>query len=282
MTALGNRLDVQGFGADLGLAPESCVQVFARGSGVLEVRLCRPTRRNAFDPVMIECLHRVFADVGQDRQLRAVVLSAEGSVFCAGADLGWMRAMAAYTWEENHADARRLAQMFATLDQCPVPLVGRVQGDALGGGVGLLAVCDVVLATPDAGFTLSEVKWGLLPATIAPYVVRAIGARAARRYFLTAERMAAAQALDMGLVHEVCAPDALDDAVNAVLAAIVANGPEAVRACKQLVRDVAEVPLDEQLREDTARRIAHIRSGAEAQEGLRAFIERRPPAWRVS
>jgi methylglutaconyl-CoA hydratase len=199
-----------------------------------------------------------------------------------------MRAMGGYSWDENRADAQRLADMLWLLWSCPVPVVGRIQGDCYAGGVGLAAVCDVVVASDAAGFCLSEARLGLLPATIGPYVLRAIGASQARRWFVTAERFDAVTARALGLVHELvpaaggeaALAAALDEAVQRIVQAVVDNGPQAVRACKQLVRDLTGEPIDHRLREDTARRIADIRSGAEGREGVAAFLERRQPAWR--
>jgi methylglutaconyl-CoA hydratase len=191
-----------------------------------------------------------------------------------------MRAMADFDWAQNHADASGLAQMLWTVWSCPVPVVGRVHGDCYAGGLGLAAACDVLLASDNVHFCLSEAKLGLLPATIAPYVVRAMGEQAARRYFVTAERFSAAQAQAMGFVHEVVAADALDAKVTEVVAALVANGPAAVKACKQLVKDVAAVPITPALRDDTARRIADIRASSEGREGVQAFLNKRDPSWR--
>ena len=247
---------------------------------VAEVWLNRPEVRNAFNDGVIAELTQAFAALGADPELRVIVLGGHGKAFCAGADLGWMRAMADYSWEQNHADAGGLAQMLWTIWSCPVPVVGRVHGDCYAGGVGLAAVCDVLIASAAANFCLSEARLGLLPATIAPYVVKAMGEQAARRYFVTAERFSAAQAQAMGLVHEVSAADALDAQVAEIVAAMVANGPAAVKACKQLVKDVAGREITGALRDDTARRIADIRASAEGREGVQAFLNKRDPAWR--
>jgi methylglutaconyl-CoA hydratase len=209
-----------------------------------------------------------------------VVLGGHGKAFCAGADLSWMRAMADYTWEQNHADAAGLAEMLWTVWTCPVPVVGRIHGDCYAGGVGLAAVCDVLVAAEGVHFCLSEAKLGLLPATIGPYVVKALGEQASRRYFVTAERFSAAQAQALGFVHEVVAAEALDAKVAEIVAALVANGPAAVRACKRLVHDVAGREISAALRDDTARRIADIRASAEGREGVQAFLNKRDPAWK--
>jgi methylglutaconyl-CoA hydratase len=190
-----------------------------------------------------------------------------------------MRAMADYDWEQNRADAGKLADMLWTISTCPVPVVGRIHGDCYAGGVGLASVCDVLVAADGMNFSLSEAKLGLLPATIAPYVVKALGEQAARRYFVTAERFDAAAAKQLGFVHEVVAPEALDAKVDEIVAAIVGNGPAAVKACKQLVKDVAAQPITPELRADTARRIADIRASAEGKEGVQSFLNKRKPDW---
>lgn len=246
---------------------------------VIRITLRRPQVRNAFNSELIAELDSAFQAIAADPEVRAVVLAAEGPTFCAGADLNWMQAMAGYTWFQNLADAQALAQMLHRLYTCPVPVVGRIQGDCYGGGVGLAAVCDVLVVAEGAQFCLSEAKLGLVPATISPYVMRALGAQAARRYFVTAERFSAQQAQAMGWVHEVCAPQALDITVEAIVASIVANGPRATRACKALVQDVMGQPLSEALRADTARLIADIRSSPEGQEGIQSFLNKRPPNW---
>jgi methylglutaconyl-CoA hydratase len=248
---------------------------------VAEVWLNRPDVRNAFNDEVIAELTAAFAQLARDAQVRVVVLSGRGKAFCAGADLNWMRAMADYSWEQNREDAQRLADMLWTLDQCPVPVVGRVQGDCYAGGMGLAAICDVLVASRNVTFCLSEARLGLLPATISPYVVRAMGPQAARRYFVTAERFSAAQAHAMGLVHELCEPEALDAKVAEIVATLVANGPAAVKACKQLVRDIAGQELTEALRAETARRIADIRASSEGKEGVQSFLGKRSPNWQV-
>jgi methylglutaconyl-CoA hydratase len=239
---------------------------------VAEVWLNRPEVRNAFNDEVIAELTQTFAQFAQEPQLRVVVLAARGKAFCAGADLNWMRAMADYNWAQNRDDAQKLADMLWTLDQCPVPVVGRLQGDCYAGGMGLAAVCDVLVASSAATFCLSEARLGLLPATISPYVVRGMGEQAARRYFVTAERFSAAQAQRMGLVHELCEPEALDARVAEIVATLMANGPAAVKACKQLVRDVAGQPLTSELRQETARRIADMRASDEGKEGVQSFF----------
>ena len=250
-----------------------------RDGAVARVFLNRPEVRNAFNDAVIAELTQVFATLGADPGLRCIVLGGHGKAFCAGADLGWMRAMADYDWEQNRADAQALADMLWTIYSCPLPVVGRIQGDCYAGGLGLAAVCDVLVAVDSANFCLSEARLGLLPATIGPYVVRALGEQAARRWFITAERFSAAQAHTLGFVHALCDSARLDAQVDELVAALVANGPMAVRACKQLVKDVAGRPIDADLRADTARRIADIRASAEGREGVLAFLNKRAPAW---
>ena len=247
---------------------------------VAEIWLNRPEVRNAFNDLVIGELTEAFATLGADPALRAIVLGGHGKAFCAGADLSWMRTMAGYSWEQNHADAARLADMLWTAWSCPVPLVGRIHGDCYAGGLGLAAVCDVLVAADGVNFCLSEARLGLLPATISPYVVRALGEQASRRYFVTAERFSASTALALGFVHEVVAAEAMDERISAIVGALVAGGPMAVRACKQLVKDVAGRALDAALRDDTARRIADIRASDEGREGVAAFLGKRDPSWR--
>ncbi len=250
-----------------------------RNGHVARVFLNRPEVRNAFNDGVIAELREAFDGFALDASLRAVVLGGHGKAFCAGADLNWMKAMAGYDWERNRADAQKMADMLWAIDSCPVPVVGRVHGDCYAGGVGLAACCDVLVAARGVQFCLSEAKIGLLPATIGPYVVRAMGEQAARRFFVTAERFDADAAARFGFVHQVVDADGLDAAADAVVAAIVANGPQAVRACKQLVKDVAGRPIDPALRSDTARRIADIRASSEGREGVASFLDKRPAAW---
>ena len=252
-----------------------------RAGPVARVFLNRPEVRNAFNDAVIAELTQAFAGFAADASLRAVVLGGHGKAFCAGADLSWMRAMADYTWEQNRADAQGLADMLYAIWSCPVPVIGRVHGDTYAGGVGLAAVCDVLVAAEGVHFCLSEAKLGLLPATIGPYVVRALGEQASRRYFTTAERFDAARAHALGFVHEVVPAAALDAKVEEIVGAIVANGPAAVRACKRLVQDVAARPVDGALRADTARRIADIRASDEGKEGVQSFLNKRQPGWLV-
>jgi methylglutaconyl-CoA hydratase len=247
---------------------------------VAKVFLNRPEVRNAFNDGVITELAETFTRLGQDPGVRVIVLGGHGKAFCAGADLNWMKSMAGYGWEDNRADASRLAEMLWAIYSCPLPVVGRLHGDCYAGGMGLAACCDVLVAAEGMHFCLSEARLGLLPATISPYVMRAMGEQAARRYFITAERFSAAQARDMGFVHELVAPDALDAKVDEIVALLVANGPAAVKACKRLVQDFVgrEITLD--LRVETARRIADIRASDEGREGVQAFLNKREPAWR--
>ena len=243
------------------------------------VTLNRPELHNAFDDALIAELTAELRRLDADDSVRIVVLAAAGKSFSAGADLHWMRRMAAYDEAQNLADARALAELMRTLDGLSKPVIAQVQGAAYGGGVGLIACCDVVIAAETASFCLSETRLGLIPAVISPYVVAAIGARQARRWCVSAEAFDAATALGLGLVHEVVAPERLAARVDAVLATLAGNGPQAMREAKRLVRDVSARPVDAALIDDTARRIARIRAGAEAHEGVTAFLERRPPAW---
>ena len=247
---------------------------------VARVFLNRPEVRNAFNDGVITELAETFTRLGQDPGVRVIVLGGHGKAFCAGADLNWMKSMAGFGWEDNRADATRLAEMLWAIYSCPLPVVGRLHGDCYAGGMGLAACCDVLVAAEGMHFCLSEARLGLLPATISPYVMRAMGEQAARRYFITAERFSAAQARDMGFVHELVAPDALDAKVDEIVALLVANGPAAVKACKRLVQDFVgrEITLD--LRVETARRIADIRASDEGREGVQAFLNKREPAWR--
>lgn len=246
---------------------------------VARITLTRPEMRNAFNDEVIAELAQAFTEVGRREDVRVVVLAAEGSAFCAGADLNWMRRMADYTRDQNVADAGALAAMLRVIFECPKPTIARVQGDVYAGGMGLVAACDMAVAVDTAGFCLSEVKLGLIPATISPYVIRAMGARAAHRYFLTAERFDAAEAHRIGFVHEVVAADTLDTRVDALAHALVNAGPAAVRACKRLLLDVAGREIDATLIAATVEGIADIRASAEGREGVSAFLHKRKPGW---
>ena len=238
-----------------------------RVSDVLQVAMARPERRNAFDTALIDELAAAFADVGDSR---AVVLSGDGPSFSAGADVEWMRSSVDLSYDENVADALRLRAMLDAIDSCPAPVIGRVQGHALGGGCGLVACCDIVVAEPTAQFAFSEVKLGIVPAVISPFALAKIGPAAARRYFVTGECFSADVALRIGLIHDVT--DDLDSTVERVVRELLSAGPSAARAAKELARSARSA-------EETARRIAERRTSDEGQEGLRAFLEKRSPNW---
>lgn len=246
---------------------------------VATVTLNRPELRNAFNEHAIAELALAFDELGRNEMVRAIVLAANGPSFCAGADLNWMKKMAGYSHEENHDDALRLADMLRTIYLCPKPTVARVQGDCYAGGMGLVAACDIVVAVDSAGFCLSEVKLGLIPATISPYVIKAMGEQAARRYFLTAERFDAPEARRIGLAHEVVTADALDATVAGIARALVNNSPNAVKEAKTLVREIVGKSVDDALLADTAGRIAAIRASLEGREGVASFLEKRKPTW---
>jgi len=246
---------------------------------VATVVLNRPEVRNAFNDTTIAELTQAFRQLGADDGVRAIVLAARGPAFCAGADLNWMKRMAGYTYEENRADAALLAEMLRTIYLCPQPVLSKVQGDCYAGGMGLVAACDIAVSVDGANFCLSEVKLGLIPATISPYVIKAMGENAARRYFLSAERFTASEALRIGFVHQVVAADALDATADGILKALVANSPHAVRQAKRLVREVAGAPLNDSLIAATVEGIAQIRASDEGREGVRSFLEKRKPGW---
>jgi methylglutaconyl-CoA hydratase len=246
---------------------------------VARVTLNRSEVRNAFNDKLIDEITQTFKDLGQQDDVRCIVLAASGSAFCAGADLNWMRSMADYTREQNLADASRLAAMMQTIYESPKPTIARVQGDVYAGGTGLVAACDIAVSVDTANYCLSEVKLGLLPSTISPYVVRAMGARAAHRYFLTAERFSAAEALRIGFVHAVVAADALDAKVAELTMALVNAAPEAVKACKKLVQEVAGKDITPELVQMTVASIADVRVSAEGREGLQSFLQKRKPNW---
>lgn len=259
--------------------PYSTIELRTSRRHWTEVWLARPDVRNAIDEHMFAELTDAFRRIADDEEVRVVVLRAQGPAFCAGGDLNYMRRMGGNSWQENRRDALLASDLWHTIYECPVPVIGQVQGDCYAGGMGLAAVCDIVLASDTASFCLSEARIGLLPATISPYVIKAMGQQAARRYFVTAERFSAAQALAIGLVHEVCEPGELDARVASVAAGILANGPRAVRACKSLVREIAGNAVDGSLRERTAELLANLRATPEGQEGVQAFLSKRRPEW---
>lgn len=248
-------------------------------AGVATVTLNNPDKHNAFDDKIIAQLTHAFDRIASDENVHVMVLASTGKSFSAGADLGWMKRMASYSYEENLADANALATMLHKLNFLPQPTIAKVQGAAFGGAVGLASCCDIVIASEKASFCLSEVKLGLIPATISPYVINAIGLKASRRYFQTAERFFAAKAEQIGLVDEVVSPDALDEATNAMIKQLLTNGPVATREAKQLAFDVAYQPINNELMQETSKRIAAIRVSEEGQEGLTAFFEKRPASW---
>jgi methylglutaconyl-CoA hydratase len=248
-------------------------------AGVATITLNRPEVHNAFDDALIAALTLALRRVEADRRVRVVVLAAAGKSFCSGADLHWMKRMAAYSEAENRRDAEALATLMRTLDGLAKPTVAAVHGAAYAGGCGLVACCDVALAAERALFAITETRIGLIPAVISPYVVAAIGARQARRYFLTAESFDAREAERLGLVHGVFGADQLATGVRQVCELLAANGPQALAECKALIARVARAPLDDALVADTAQRIARIRVGAEGREGIAAFLEKRRPRW---
>ncbi|TFZ07214.1 enoyl-CoA hydratase/isomerase family protein [Ramlibacter henchirensis] len=247
--------------------------------GVTTVTLNRPEMRNAFNDEVITEMTAVLLELGKRPEVRCVVLAGNGPAFCAGADLNWMKRMADYTRDQNVEDASALARMLEVLYKLPKPTVARVHGDTYAGGMGLVSACDIAVASDNVQFCLSEVKLGLIPATISPYVIRAMGARAAHRWFLTAERFSAAEAHRIGFVHEVVPAAQLDAKVAEIALALVNAGPEAVKACKQLVHDVAGHDISAGLVRRTVEGIADIRASEEGREGVRSFLEKRKPNW---
>ena len=248
---------------------------------VLTLTLSRPDVRNAFNDEVIAEMTAAFHDAATRADVRVVVLAADGPAFCAGADLNWMRRMADYTREENLADAANLAEMLRVMVECPKPTVARVQGDVFAGGMGLVAACDMAVSVDTATYCLSEVKLGLIPATISPYVIRAMGARAAHRYFLTAERFSAAEAHRIGFVHEVVSADQLDAKVAELTQALSNASPNAVRSCKRLLEEVAGRDIEALLIAMTVEGIADIRASVEGKEGVQSFLQKRKPGWLV-
>jgi methylglutaconyl-CoA hydratase len=247
--------------------------------GVATVTLNRPALHNAFDDRLIADLAAALRALEADPAVRVVVLAGAGRSFSAGADLNWMKRMALYSEAENRRDAEALALLMRTLDELAKPTIAAVHGPAVAGGCGLVACCDIALAAERASFAISEVRLGLIPAVISPYVVTAIGVRNARRYFLTAESFDAREAERIGLVHGVVATDQLRPAVDRLADLIVANGPQALAAAKRMIRRVAHAPVDDALAAETAARIAEIRAGAEGREGIASFLEKRKPGW---
>ncbi len=250
-----------------------------KSGGVARVTLDRPEIRNAFDDALISALTAALRELDADEGVRAVVLAGNGPAFCAGADLNWMKRMAGYGYEQNLADAQALAGMLKTLDRMRKPTVARVHGPAFAGGVGLVAACDIAIGVPEAKFCLSEAKLGLSPATISPYVVRAMGERMARRYFLTAEVFDASEAHRVGLLSHISPPEKLDGEIEEMLKHILQGGPQAIAKIKDLIRTVASGPVSDAMIADTAKRIAEIRVSPEGREGIASFLEKRKPSW---
>ena len=246
---------------------------------VATVTLNRPDVRNAFNEFTIAELALAFSELGRREDVRAIVLAANGPAFCAGADLNWMKKMAGYSHAENTEDAEKLADMLRTIYLCPKPVVAKVQGDCYAGGMGLVAACDIAVSVNSASFCLSEVKLGLIPATISPYVIRAMGENAARRYFLTAEKFSAQEAHRIGFVHDIVGPEALDAHVDSIVKALVTSSPNAVREAKVLVREITGKAVDAAMVVDTAERIANVRASDEGREGVASFLEKRKPSW---
>ena len=248
--------------------------------GIATVTLNTPEKHNAFDDDIIKQLTTIFNDISKREDISIMVLASNGKSFSAGADLAWMKRMAGYSYEDNLKDANALAQMLKALNFLPQTTIAKVQGAAFGGAVGLACCCDIVIANTKASFCLSEVKLGLIPATISPYVVDAIGLKASRRYFQTAERFFADKAQQLGLVDEIVEPEALTNKVNSMITTLLANGSQARRQAKKLSQDVAFQAIDDVLLADTSERIAKIRISEEGQEGLSAFFEKRMPQWK--
>ncbi|MBN9427584.1 MAG: enoyl-CoA hydratase/isomerase family protein [Burkholderiales bacterium] len=251
----------------------------ALNEGVALIWLNRPELRNALNETLIAELTDAFESAIDDDSVRAILLAGHGKAFCAGADLNWMKRARDFTPEQNRADTAALARLLRTIYESPKPTVARVHGPAFAGGMGLVTACDIALASTDAKFCLSEVKLGLIPAMISPYVIKAMGESTARRYFLTAEVIEAAEAYRIGLIHDLSMPVELDDKVNEVLGHLVQGGPQALRETKRLIRDVSGRAIDDALLADTAERIARVRAGDEGQEGIASFFEKRKPAW---
>jgi methylglutaconyl-CoA hydratase len=256
------------------------IQIEHRNAGTVAwVWMNRPEVHNAFDETLIAELAQVLDQLNEDATVRAIVLAGRGKSFSAGADLNWMRRQGTASAEENLADARRLAALFKTLAACKKPTIARVHGAAMGGGMGLAAACHICLASTQASFATSEVKLGIIPSVISPYVVRAIGERWSYRYFQTGERIPAERAREIGLAQELATPEELDSQIEILISALLSGGPLAQAASVELIRSVANRPVDAELVDDTARRIAQLRATPEAKEGLTAFLEKRMPAW---
>ena len=258
---------------------DDSVQLDINASGTATITLNRPEVHNAFHEILVAQLTELLHSMGKNDNIRVVVLAASGQSFSAGADLNWMRRMADYSRQENYKDAMKLATLMQTLDELPKPTIAKIQGPAFGGGVGLIACCDIAVAAQGVVFSLSEVKLGLIPAVIGPYVIRAIGAREARRYFLSGEQFDAQEAYRIGLLHEIVKAKALDDAIKKLAASLCQGGPKAQVAAKRLIQAIEKTPINNSLMHDTSQRIADIRASKEGKEGLNAFLEKRKPDW---
>ena len=258
---------------------ESNLEISQRRAGVVQITMARADVFNAFDEAMIAEIDATFEQLGADEQVRVIVLAGDGKHFSAGADLAWMKRASEATVESNLEDARRLAAMLDRVDRCPKPTVARVQGAALGGGVGLICACDIAIAADSASFAVSEAKFGILPATIGPYVINAIGKRHARRLALTTSRIRAAEALALGLVHQVTSLDELDTAIDATLDELLVGGPNAQREIKDYFAGLEVGPITHEVREHSAQTISRVRGSDEAREGFAAFFDKRPADW---
>lgn len=258
---------------------ETNLEISQRRSGVVQITMARADVFNAFDEAMIAEIDATFEQLGADEQVRVIVLAGEGKHFSAGADLAWMKRASEATVESNLEDARRLAAMLDRVDRCPKPTVARVQGAALGGGVGLICACDIAIAADSASFAVSEAKFGILPATIGPYVINAIGKRHARRLALTTTRIRAAEALTLGLVHQVASLDELDALIDATLDELLIGGPNAQREIKDYFAGLEVGPITAEVREHSAQTISRVRGSEEAREGFAAFFDKRPADW---
>lgn len=247
--------------------------------GVARITVNRPNVLNALDERVIEDLSQAFLECGQDSSVRAIVLASKGEVFSAGADLNWMKRVATFSPKKSIEDAKKLSRLLDIIDTCPKPTIACVQGPAFGGGVGLIAACDIAICTKEAIFCLSEVKWGLIPAMISPYIINAIGQRQARRYVLTADRMSPADALRLGLIHQVVGEGELEATIESLAISILKGSPAAIKASKELIRFVESRPIDESIHKETAKRLASIRSSVEGKEGIDAFLTKRSPKW---
>ncbi len=258
----------------------STLKIERDARGVVMIVLNRPEVHNAFDEVMIREVIECFRDMGADDTVRVIIIAAEGKSFCAGADLNWMKRASEYDEDQNREDAGELALMLNAIYACPKPVIARVHGNAFGGGVGVVAAADIAVGVADAHFSLSEVKLGIIPAVISPYVIEAIGARYAHRYFISAERFSGAEAFRIGLLHDLASSEeAMDEQIATLCTALLANGPKAIESAKNLIQAVSQKSIDDELMEDTIERIAQIRSTAEAKEGINAFLEKRKPSW---